>query len=342
MNLLEIFLIISAIIILILAVDVARKERFNALHFLVFFIMWVWLLVFTFFPNILNIIWSFFWLQRWADLLVYSSIIFLVYFVLLLLSKHVENKDSITSLVRELAIENSPKKEIVGHELFLIRVYNEEQVLTSVIQEILDKKYSNILVINDGSIDWSRRVLETFWNKITVLHHLKNRGWWAALKTWLEYIKRYWKTKYVVTFDADAQHRLSDLTKFFKAFMQDNKLDIVLGSRFIKKTNSNIPLLRKYILFGWRIFTYFMSNVSLTDSHNGYRVIKTEAIDKIKISMDGMEYASEIIESIWKNKLHYKEVPVNILYTDYSLKKGQKNGNALDIVVRFIWSKFFR
>ncbi len=342
MNLLQIFLIISAIIILILAVDVARKERFNALHFLVFFGMWAGLLVFTFFPNVLNTVWWFFWLQRGADLLVYSSIIFLVYFVLLLLSKHVENKDSLTSLIRELAIENSSKKIISWKEVFVIRVYNEEDVLQWVIQEILEKKYKNILVINDWSTDNSRKLLENFWKEITLINHFKNRGWWAALKTGLDYLKRYWKTDYIITYDADGQHSLKDLKIFLQAFKKNIKLDIVLGSRFIEKTASNVPVMRKIILMWWKIFTYFMSSISLTDSHNWYRVFKTDILDKINISMDWMEYASEIIESINQSNLQYIEVPVNIKYTPYSLKKGQKNGNAISIAGRFIWSKFFR
>jgi len=64
-----------------------------------------------------------------------------------------------------------------------------------------------------------------------------------------------------------------------------------------------------------------MSHISLSDSHNGYRVFRTTILDKINISMDGMEYASEIIESINRNKLGYQEVPVNIKYTDYTLSK---------------------
>ncbi len=342
MTLLQIFLIISAIIILILAVDIARKQKFNALHFLVFFTMWGGLLVFTFFPKILDTVWWFFWLQRGADLLVYSSIIFLVYFVLLLLSKHVENKESITHLIREIAIQNSLKKEITGKEVFVIRVYNEESVLQWVIQEILNKGYKNILVVNDGSTDMSGKILDSFWKKITVLNHLKNRWWWAALKTVLEYLKRYCKTDYIITFDADWQHSLEDLTKFFTAFKKDKKLDIVLWSRFIEKTQTNVPFMRKMVLFWGRMFTYFMSNIALTDSHNWYRVFKTKIIEKLEISMDWMEYASEIIESIWKHSLNYNEVPVNIRYTQYSLKKWQKSGNALSIAFRFIWTKFFK
>ncbi len=342
MTLLQFFFIIAGIIIFILAIDISRKQKFNALHFFVFLWVGSWLLIFTFFPKILDKIWSIFGVARWADVLVYASIVFLLYFVLLLLSKHVENKDSITWLIRELAIENSSKKIIDWKEVFVIRVYNESRVLKQIINDIIKKNYKNILVINDWSTDNSREILESFGDKIILLNHLKNRWAWAALKTWFEYLKRYWRTKYIITFDADWQHSLDDLNTFFKEFQKNKNLDIILGSRFIKKTNSNVPFSRKIILFLARVFTYFVSKIYLTDSHNWYRVLKSNILDKINISMDWMEYASEIIESIYKNKLKFKEVPVNIKYTKYSLKKWQKNSNAINIAIRFIWSKFFR
>jgi hypothetical protein len=36
------------------------------------------------------------------------------------------------------------------------------------------------------------------------------------------------------------------------------------------------------------------------------------------------------------------EVPVNIVYTDYSLSKWQKSLNAINIALKMIWSKFFK
>ena len=102
MNLLQLFFILTWVIISIIAFDVAKKQKFNALHFVVFIWVWLWLLVFTFFPWVLNIIWEFFWLPRWSDLLVYASIIFLIYFVLLLLSKVEQNNEDITKLVKEI------------------------------------------------------------------------------------------------------------------------------------------------------------------------------------------------------------------------------------------------
>ena len=56
MNLLQIFFIISGLIIFLVALDIARRERFNALHFLVFLGVGSGLLVFTVFPQSLSLL----------------------------------------------------------------------------------------------------------------------------------------------------------------------------------------------------------------------------------------------------------------------------------------------
>jgi len=342
MTLLQFFFIIAWVIILILAIDISKKQKFNALHFLVFLGVWWGLLVFTFFPEILNKIWGVFWVARWADVLVYISIIFLLYFVLLLLSKHVENKESITELIREIAIENSSKKSIKWKEVFVIPVYNEWPIIKKTIEKILEKWYKNILVINDWSKDNSRQILEDFWDKIILLNHLKNRWQWAALETGFEYLRRYWKMDYVICYDADGQHSLKDLKKFYKILDENKNIDIVFGSRFIEKTNSNIPFSRRIILKLAILFTFFLSQIKLTDTHNWYRVFRRKILNDIKITIDWMGHASEIIDIVAAKKIKFAEVPVDIKYTDYSLSKGQSNGNAIKIALRFIWSKFFR
>lgn len=107
MSFLQIFFIISGIIILLLSIDIAKRERFNALHFLVFILVGVGLLVFTLFPETLTFLGKIFGLERGADVLVYASIIFLIYFVLLLLRKTESNREEISRLVRTLAIEQA-------------------------------------------------------------------------------------------------------------------------------------------------------------------------------------------------------------------------------------------
>lgn len=107
MTLLQVFFIISGIIIFLIALDISKRQKFNALHFIVFLLVGAWLLVFTFFPAILDWVGKIFGIPRGADVLVYASIIFLMYFVLLLLAKSEKNKEDITRLVREVAILES-------------------------------------------------------------------------------------------------------------------------------------------------------------------------------------------------------------------------------------------
>lgn len=104
MNFLQVFFVVSGVIIFILALDIAKKQKFNALHFLVFIGMGLGLLVFTIFPGVLDQLGHFFGLQRGADVLVYVSIIFLLYFSLLLLNKAEKNREDITRLVREIGV----------------------------------------------------------------------------------------------------------------------------------------------------------------------------------------------------------------------------------------------
>lgn len=342
MNLLQVFFIISSIIILIIAIDIAKKQKFNALHFLVFIWVWLSLFVFSFFPNFLNYIGWFFWLQRWADLLVYASIIFLLYFSLLLLSKTENNKTDLTRIIREMAIELAQKNTLSSEICILVRVYNEEKVLAETIDKLINSKVWDILVVNDWSTDKSRKILEWYRDNITLLNHFKNRWGWAALETWFEYIRRYSENKYIVTFDADGQHDLADLQNFLELLNKEQDLSVVLGSRFIKKTNTNVWIIRKIVLKLGIIFTFLISNIKLTDAHNWYRVFRREIIDDIRLTIDDMWYASELVDIIATKKIKFAEVPVNIKYTTYSMSKWQKSSNAINIALAMIWNKFFK
>jgi len=341
MNLLQVFFIISWVIIFILAIDIARRKKFNALHFAVFLLVWVGLLVFTFSPEILNAIWKVFWVQRWADVLVYTSIIFLLYFVLLLLKKIETNKEYITTIIREIAINNSIKKVLKWKYVFVIPAYNEWKVIYENIENILKNGYENIIVVNDWSKDNTLTELQKFWEKIILLTHFINRWQWAALETWFEYVRRYSEIDYVITFDADWQHDLNDIKTFENVLKKNSDVDILLWSRFIWNVKTNIPLTRKIVLKLGIFFTFFLSNIKLSDTHNGYRMIKRSALDKIKIIIDGMWHASEILDYISKYNLKFIEVPVNIKYSDYSLNKWQHSWNALNIAIKMIWNKFF-
>lgn len=342
MTLLHFFFIISWTIIFIISLDIARKQKFNALHFLVFLSVWILLFLFSFFPKTLDNFWKLFWVARWADVLVYISIIFLLYFVLLLLSKIVKLNEVTTKIIRNFAIENSLKKEIFWKEVILLRAYNEEKVIFSVLDELLKNWYENILVVNDGSTDKTKEILQGFSDKIFLLNHLTNRWAWAALETWFEYLRQFWKIEYVITFDSDWQHQVSDIKKIIQKFDENPELWAIFGSRFLEKSKTNVPFFRKIILFLWKIFTFLISWVKLTDAHNWLRWFRINTIKKISLKMDSMAYASELIEEIKNKKINFTEVFVIIKYTDYSLSKGQSSLNALNIAFKIIYNKIFK
>ena len=341
MNLLQVFFIVSAFLILILWIDIAKKQRFNFLHIFLFIWIAFALIIFTLFPKALASFWQIFWIQRWADVLVYISIIFLIYFVLFLFNKIEETNHAFTEMVREISIDKSEKKEIQWDLLILIRSYNEWKVLKSTLDSIIKAWYKNILLVDDWSKDNTTDIVKDYDN-IVYIKHIKNLWAWAALETWFEYIRRFGYVKYIVNFDADWQHDIKDLPKFLKAFEKDSNLWAVLWSRFIEKTDTNVPFFRKIILYLGRIFTLFISWVYLTDSHNGYRTFTLDTVKKIKLTINWMAYASELVDKLEQNKIKFIEVPVNIRYTDYSLSKGQKSSNAIFIALKMIWTKFFK
>lgn len=219
----------------------------------------------------------------------------------------------------------------------IIPAFNEETSIGSVILSLKRSGYDNILVINDGSTDKTERIaLES---GASVLSHLINRGQGAALRTGIEYLRENYDPDIIVTFDADGQHCPEYINTLVYPLLV-NDFDIVLGSRFIDKNNqSNIPFLRKIILKAGIIFTNTLSNINLTDTHNGFRALGRKAIDSIQISQRGMEHASEIIEEIKKKKLKYTEVPVQITYSEYSRCKGQKNYNFIKLGLKVILKK---
>lgn len=215
----------------------------------------------------------------------------------------------------------------------LIPVFNEEKMIEKVITD-LSKSFKNIIVVNDGSTDSSRKILEKM--NVTVLNHSINLGQGAAIFTGFRYIENLENIEAVVTFDADGQHSIDDAKAFAEEILSC-KEDIIFGSRFIRN-KSNLPSIKKFVLSIVILFTNILSKINLSDAHNGLKAIKKDVLKKIDISIDKYGFESQIIHQVSKKKLSYKEMPTNIIYTSYSKNKGQKLINGLLILEDLIKS----
>jgi polyprenyl-phospho-N-acetylgalactosaminyl synthase len=66
------------------------------------------------------------------------------------------------------------------------------------------------------------------------------------------------------------------------------KTKIIFGSRFMTHAQTNLSLSRRILLKLAIVFTFFMSQIKLSDTHNGYRLIRREILNQIHITLDGM------------------------------------------------------
>ncbi len=218
----------------------------------------------------------------------------------------------------------------------VIAAYNEGSVLAEVVREV-QRSFLNVVVVDDGSTDETFNVARH--SARYALRHAVNRGQGAALQTGIEFALLR-GAAFIVTFDADGQHRLEDVDRLLEP-VASGSYDITLGSRFLGAT-VNLPWTRRVMLGLGVLFTRIVNRMPLTDAHNGLRCFSRRAAEQITITADRMEHASELIDLIRKAKLPWCEIPVEIRYTEYSLAKGQSSGAALRIVFHYIMSRIVR
>lgn len=218
----------------------------------------------------------------------------------------------------------------------IVPVFNEERMIGLVLDS-LKKKFTNIVCVNDGSSDQSLKIIKS--KKVYVCNHLINLGQGASLQTGINFaiLKG---AKYFLTFDSDGQHNLKDSIQMLK-LLKKKKFDIVLGSRFLdNRYERQIPFFRKLILKISIKLSNFFSNVYLTDTHNGLRVFNLKFAKQLEIKLNRMSHPSDFLDNILKNKFKFKEYPSNIIYSDYSLSKGQRNINSFNILFDMVFAIF--
>ena len=215
----------------------------------------------------------------------------------------------------------------------IIPAFNEATRVGPVLHELV-QHYTRVVVVDDGSTDGTAEVARQ--HGCTVLRHPINRGQGAALQTGITYCLRA-GAGFLVTFDADGQHQVSDIAAMLEPVVQGG-VDVALGSRFLSG-NSNVPPLRSMVLRAARIFTWLTSGLYLSDCHNGFRVLSRPAAEQIRLRQDRMAHASEFYDQIRAAGLSFKEVPVSIRYTPETLAKGQSLSNLVSILVHYLVGK---
>ena len=213
--------------------------------------------------------------------------------------------------------------------LVAMPAYNEEEEISKLIDNIKKEGFKNILVVDDCSTDRTPTILKN--KNIFVIRHSINRGAGAATGTAIEFAKRNNYSK-LVLLDADGQHSEKDIKKLLK---HSDKFDIIIGSRIIGKI-SNMPIQRIIANIVGSIMTKFFFGKFVWDSQSGFKILNKKAINEIELTFDRYEFCSELIGESKKKKLSVKEIPIKIIYSANSLKKGQSITNGFKMILKFI------
>lgn len=210
----------------------------------------------------------------------------------------------------------------------IIPCYNEGPVIQQVIEHARET-FPNIVAVNDGSADNSAAAIHAAGAHL--VNHPVNLGQGAAIQTGIEYARAQKNARFFVTFDADGQHQVKDVVRMLDR-LRTEPVDIIVGTRFAGQDISGVPWIKRVVLKTVVLLSPRTRRLGLSDAHNGLRVFNRRVAEEMNIRMNGMSHASEIVALIDQHGWRVAEEPVDILYTEYSMSKGQSLINGVNIL----------
>lgn len=170
-------------------------------------------------------------------------------------------------------------------------VYNDEKTIERVTLKAINilKKYANefeVLIIDDCSPDNSGIIADQLsmkYDNVKVIHHDKNYGYGAALKTGFQNAKY----EFVCQTDGDDEYDIDDLEKFIKLI---DYYDLIITFRYVR------------VYSNWRIFVSRIYNMTLRylfrhnyrDISTGLRFVRKKVLKDIELLSNSPFIGAEI------------------------------------------------
>lgn len=229
------------------------------------------------------------------------------------------SKNSKIYFINQILINDKTMK--IKKISIVMPVYNEEQTLKDIIELIEKVDFGEIekelIMVDDGSTDSSKSILNTYKDKHKIFFHDENKGKGSAIRTGFENATG----DYVIIQDADLEYDPDDIKKLIDKAEKDGS-KVVYGSRILginKGKTSN-----QFFYFGGRLLS-FLTNIlygtKITDEPTCYKMFHKEVVGKMKIESKRFEFCPEVTAKSLKLGYNIEEVPIS--YNPRSKEQGK-------------------
>ncbi len=198
----------------------------------------------------------------------------------------------------------------------IIPSLNPDEKLVNTVVDLRNHGFDDIIIVDDGS-DAAHKVNFPDLNEFTyctIIHHRRNKGKGAALKTAFSFVLKHRDNKKgVITVDADGQHLGDDVVACAEKMLVRNK--VVLGCR-----NFSEPQVPPKSRFGNKLTRNIMKwvcGVKISDTQTGLRAIPVEYLEAMcSVKGDRYEYETNMLIEFKKQGIPFCEVPISTVYLD--------------------------
>lgn len=197
----------------------------------------------------------------------------------------------------------------------LIPVYDPNEKIMQEFLDKLEKKFKNIVFIDDGCSKKYQKYLESLKEKYPVLKHHINLGKGRGIKNGLNYIlNNYPKVKAIVTADCDGQHSPKDIQKVAEMTM-DNENSLILGVRDFN--NASVPFKSRYGNILTKNIMYNLLGMKISDTQTGLRGMSPSVAQKLlEVEGEKYEYETNVLINCEEKNIPIKEVVIDTIYID--------------------------
>lgn len=192
-------------------------------------------------------------------------------------------------------------------KLIIIPAYNESVCIEKTVRDIQERAPEfDYVIINDCSTDNTREICER--NGFHVINLPVNLGIGGAVQT--GYLYGY-RNGYdlAVQVDGDGQHDPAFLQQMAEC-MKREKLDMVIGSRFIEKKGFQSSGMRRIGIhfFSWLI--HILTGCRITDPTSGLRMVNRKVMFEFARNYPKDYPEPESVVAVLEKKGKVKEIPV--------------------------------